>query len=56
MSPVAARLYRYLRGRHEGSSLVMEELVEATHSSKTAVRAAMGELAQEGKLTYEQTS
>ena len=56
MSPVASKLYRYLRGRPEGASLVMEELVEATHSSKTAVRAAMGELQSEGKLTYEQTS
>jgi len=56
MSPVAARLYRYLRSQHEGASLVMEELVEATHSSKSAVRAAMSELESEGKLTWEQTS
>ncbi len=56
MSPLATRLYRYLRTQPDGASLVMEELVEATHSSKTSVRAAMAELENEGKLTWEQQS
>ncbi len=56
VSPVATRVYRYLRNRPDGGEVTIEEIVENTRSSKTSVRAAMNELQLDGHLTYEQQS
>lgn len=56
MSPIAYHLYTYLTQQDEGSNLVMEELVQQMRASKTAIRAAFAELAEEGLLTYTQES
>ena len=56
MSPVATRLYRYLRTHEDQTELTIEELTTAVGKSKTAVRAAIVELSEAGLLTYEQTS
>ena len=54
MSPVAYAVFTYLQAQPAGRNVVMEELILAVHSSKTAVRAALSELEGEKLLTYTQ--
>ena len=54
MSPIATRLYRYLRYKYNLENVTMEELTHHCRASKTAVRAAIAELEVEHLLTYEQ--
>lgn len=54
MSPIAYALFTNLTCRPEGANVVLEELVEALRSSKTAIRAAFAELAELNYLTYTQ--
>lgn len=54
MSPVAYRLYTYLRDKPEGQNIPMEMLETEVRASKSAIRAAFEELSQEGLLSYEQ--
>jgi DNA-binding GntR family transcriptional regulator len=56
MSPIAYALFTNLRDRPDGANVVLEELVEALHSSKTAIRAAFAELAESGLLSYTQVT
>lgn len=56
MSPIAYALLTNLTRRPPGANVVMEELVEALHSSKTAIRAAFNELSEAGYLSYNQVS
>ena len=56
VSPIAYALFTNLTRRPEGANVVMEELVEALRSSKTAIRAAFAELAEEGYLSYSQVT
>lgn len=54
MSPVAYAVFTYLQALPTGRNVVMEELILAVHSSKTAVRAALSELEGEGLLSWTQ--
>ena len=54
VSPVATKVYRYLRQQQDNGEVTIEEIVDHARSSKTAVRAAMQELELAGKLTYTQ--
>ncbi len=54
MSPVAYALFTYLTRQPEGANVVMEELTINLRASKTAIRAAFGELEAESLLTYSQ--
>lgn len=56
MSPIAYALLTNLTRRPAGANVVMEELVIALHSSKTAIRAAFSELEEEGYLSYNQVT
>ena len=56
MSPIAYALFTNLVRRPEGANVVMEELTEALRSSKTAIRAAFAELAEEGYPSYFQVT
>lgn len=56
MSPIAYALFTNLIRRPAGANVVLEELVEALRSSKTAIRAAFSELAEEGYLSYTQVT
>lgn len=56
MSPVAYALFTYLTRQPEGANVVMEEMTSNLRASKTAIRAAFGELESEGLLTYTQES
>ena len=56
VSPIAYALLTNLTRRPPGANVVMEELVEALHSSKTAIRAAFTELSEAGYLSYNQVS
>lgn len=56
MSPIAYKLFANLAARPAGANVVIEELVIALRSSKTALRAAFAELAEEGYLSYNQVT
>ncbi len=56
MSPIAYALFTNLRDRPDGANVVLEELVVALRSSKTAIRSAFAELAEEGYLSYTQVT
>lgn len=54
MSPIAYALFTNLIQRPAGANVVMEELVIALRSSKTALRAAFSELEETGYLSFNQ--